>query len=331
MELVAVDLVEKVPVDSPLSDPTTLQLLQSRVLQLRALQGIPEYQGQPKPDVSQISREEVELIFQCIRYRRDSRCFGPSMPDIRLGITPGSVVLFKLLSVTLYLQPERPDLTRILCCWVDRYLNPLYSCYGTHELRIRGVGSSLQIRRSSRITLWLTLFFRTYESPSLDHSVLGNTVWLAALLEMIFFYCSFTAAKFRSPLTASVEPDEPFVNGESVLFRGKIVDDGFEHFLTVLQDKSCGAIRLLATVRNGELTRCPIWTAFAPFFLSRSGIFGTSANTCDSYSRKRFPGLDQPQESAQNLAHRPASICLLPKLQNKESDEVDWTVRDLLY
>ena len=47
-----------------------------------------------------------------------------------------------------------------------------------------------------------------------------------------------------------------------MLVSRKIVDDGFEHILTVLQDKKCGGLRLHAAVRNGELRRCPIWTAF---------------------------------------------------------------------
>jgi hypothetical protein len=32
--------------------------------------------------------------------------------------------------------------------------------------------------------------------------------------------------------------------------------------LTVVQDRKCGGIRLHAAVRNGELRRCPVWTAF---------------------------------------------------------------------
>jgi hypothetical protein len=56
---------------------------------------------------------------------------------------------------------------------MDKYYNPLYSCYGTHELRVRRVGSSLQfLRASSRANLWLTLFFKTYESMPPDASIL---------------------------------------------------------------------------------------------------------------------------------------------------------------
>ncbi len=44
--------------------------------------------------------------------------------------------------------------------------------------------------------------------------------------------------------------------------RRKIIDDGFDHILTVVQDRKCGGIRLHAAVRNGELRRCPVWTAF---------------------------------------------------------------------
>jgi hypothetical protein len=40
------------------------------------------------------------------------------------------------------------------------------------------------------------------------------------------------------------------------------MDDGFLHSLTVRQDVKTGGIRLLASVAQGELRKCPIWTAF---------------------------------------------------------------------
>jgi hypothetical protein len=71
------------------------------------------------------------------------------------------------LSVTLYLHPEGADITRFLCRWMDRYFNPLYSCYGVHELCVRRKGSSLQFRRLSGSReyskIWMALFFKTWE------------------------------------------------------------------------------------------------------------------------------------------------------------------------
>lgn len=271
---------------SPLYDPTNLELLSMRHLRLRLLQGIPAppqalQQSRPPPQLprsdlevrppspsqalqpysqEQQRRHWAEKIFDDqphsatgLRHRRESKCFGPPMVDHRLGITPGSTVLFKLpfdknrISVTLYLQPEGPDMTRLLCRWMDRYYNPLYSCYGVHELCIRRKGSSLQFRRWSvnrmHPTLWMALFFKTWE-------------------KMVLFHSAFGALKSRSPLTINITPDDVVLAGERRLFQGKIVDDGFEHILTVLQDEKCGGLRLHAAVRNGELRRCPVWTAF---------------------------------------------------------------------
>lgn len=75
------------------------------------------------------------------------------------------------LSITLYLQPGGPDMTRLLCRWMDQYNNPLYSCYGVQEICVRRKGSSLQFRRwstnKSHPTLWMALFFKTWESKYL--------------------------------------------------------------------------------------------------------------------------------------------------------------------
>lgn len=211
------------------------------------------------------------------------------MPEARLGILPGSRVLFKLpfdknhLSVTLYLAPDGPDLTRLLCRWMDRWYNPLYSCYGVQELCVRRKGSSLQFRRWSvnraHPTLWVALFFKTWE-------------------KMVLFHAAFGALKFRCPMTINVTTDDLVLAGETRRFQGRIVDDGFEHILTVLQDKKCGGLRLHAAVRNGELKRCPIWTAFvthqsaSPQWISRRSKHRIWLRDiypyvfCDKYNKK---------------------------------------------
>ncbi|RDL42259.1 Uncharacterized protein BP5553_02238 [Venustampulla echinocandica] len=191
-----------------------------------------------------------------LRHRRGSRCFGPPMVESRLGIPPGSTVLFKLpfdknrLSVTLYLHADGADVTRLLCRWTDRFYNPIYSCYGVHELCVRRKGSSLQFRRWSNnkahSTLWMALFFKTWE-------------------RMVLFHAAFVALKARCPLSINVNPNDYGLAGEDVLFRGQIVDDGFEHSLAVIQDRKCGGLRLHAAVWNGELRRCPVWTAFVTY------------------------------------------------------------------
>jgi hypothetical protein len=53
----------------------------------------------------------------------------------------------------------------------------------------------------------------------------------------------------------------------------RIVDDGFEHSLTVLQDRKSGGLRLQAAVRNGDLKKCPVWTAFGKLRVSTFRMF----------------------------------------------------------
>lgn len=177
------------------------------------------------------------------------------MPSARLGIPPGSTVLFKIpfdknhLSVILYLHADGADVTRLLCRWMDRYFYPAYSCYGVHELCVERKGSSLQLRRWSQgrahSKVWMALFFKTWE-------------------RMVLFHSAFVALKARCPYTININPDDYALAGEKVLFRAQIIDDGFEHSLAVLQDRSHG-LRLHAAVWNGELRKCPVWTAFVTY------------------------------------------------------------------
>jgi len=144
---------------------------------------------------------------------------------------------------------------------------------------------------------------------------------LISELELVLLHCSFNAAKFRCPLTLSMGPDEHLVDGETKLFQAyeahpvsglissltttrKIIDDGFEHNLSLLQDNKCGAIRLLASVQSGELSRCPVWTAFG-VFLSYSCmlmLIDSMAKDNNSYPPECFPAMDGPQKLTQDLA-----------------------------
>lgn len=249
-----------------------MELLRMRILRLRLLRNIPAppqvpvepHFASPSPNPIEIERRHwAEKVFDHppnpqtgLRHRRDSRCFGPPMVEERLGIPQGSTVLFKQpfdknkISVTLFLHAEGADVTRLLCRWMDPYFNPQYSSYGVHELCVRRKGSSLQFRRWSNnrahSTLWMALFFRTYE-------------------KMVLFHAVFVALKSRCPLTINRHPDDFKLAGENRLFQGQIVDDGFEHSLAVYQDKKCHVIRLQAAVSSGELRKCPVWTAFVTY------------------------------------------------------------------
>lgn len=43
----------------------------------------------------------------------------------------------------------------------------------------------------------------------------------------------------------------------------QIIDDGYKHSLLVYRDSRTGGIRLQAAAWDGELRRCPVWTAFS--------------------------------------------------------------------
>ncbi|EDN96258.1 predicted protein [Sclerotinia sclerotiorum 1980 UF-70] len=172
---------------SPTYDPTTLELLRIRVLRLRSLRGIPAppipvqpHLAPTQPNLVDLERRHwAEKIFDdhaqplsqtCLKHRRDSRCFGPSMNEMRLGISPHSKVLFKLpfdknrLSIALYLDDTTLDQSpRFLCRWMDKHNNPHYSSYGVHELCIKRRGSALCFKRWSGYrehpTSWMALFF----------------------------------------------------------------------------------------------------------------------------------------------------------------------------
>jgi hypothetical protein len=153
-----------------------------------------------------------------------------------------------------------------------------------HELFVRRRGSSLQFYRMSAHTgeskLWLAVFFKTWESKSgslWHHSVLTP---LTSTAEMVLFHDAFVALKARSTKTISCSLTEFVLGGEKRIFQEyalhrrligrlanttprRIVDDGFDHVLTLYKDKASNGLRLVATVREGELKRTPVWTAFS--------------------------------------------------------------------
>ncbi|CCD50465.1 hypothetical protein BofuT4_P091520.1 [Botrytis cinerea T4] len=79
---------------------------------------------------------------------------------------------------------------------------------------------------------------------------------------LVLFHCSFVALKARSQLTNLIPRDDYIIAGEVKIFQGQIVDDGFHHSLFVYENQQTHTLRLHAAVANGELRKCPIWTAF---------------------------------------------------------------------
>jgi hypothetical protein len=127
-------------------------------------------------------------------------------------------------------------MTRLLCRWMDRWYNPLYCCYGVHELCVRRKGSSLQFRRWSvnrmHPTLWMALFFKTWESMLLVSWCFPTWLSLIRDIEMVLFHSAFGALKSRSPLTINITPDDVVLAGEKRLFQGYLFYLFFDPFST---------------------------------------------------------------------------------------------------
>ncbi|EGY21889.1 uncharacterized protein VDAG_03329 [Verticillium dahliae VdLs.17] len=80
--------------------------------------------------------------------------------------------------------------------------------------------------------------------------------------QMILFHCTFMSLKAWNTLTIQISPKEYKLSSERRLFQAQIIDDGFRHSLIVYEDAETKGIRLHAAVWEGELCRCPVWTAF---------------------------------------------------------------------
>ncbi|KAF3764874.1 hypothetical protein M406DRAFT_340394 [Cryphonectria parasitica EP155] len=118
---------------------------------------------------------------------------------------------------------------------------------GHDQVRIQRDGNSLVLKRWSRSMSawksWAVLSFVTWE-------------------ELVLFYCTFTALKCRNPLAPTMGQPEFSLKGETLQFQAQIVDDDYRHSLCVYKEERSGGIRLQAAVWNGELRKCPVWTAF---------------------------------------------------------------------
>ncbi|KAK8068857.1 hypothetical protein PG994_005473 [Apiospora phragmitis] len=127
---------------------------------------------------------------------------------------------------------------------------PWAAIKGAHELCIkRDFDSRLTFTRWSiserRTKPWAQLTFITWE-------------------EMVLFYCTFVCLKVRSPMFINIREEEYEIRKENKLFQAQIFDDGFNHCLKVYEDALTKRRRLHASVWDGDLRGCPIWTAFLP-------------------------------------------------------------------
>jgi hypothetical protein len=281
-------LLQEILVRSPNFDMKTLELLKTRILELREKRGIAPPSPTEPTGGTLIVRDAMAMVpvyrERNVHWAEDiftqplpcrtplddveiSKSFGPWSP---LSVPPSSKILFRQrfdddrLSVMVILNAV--DDSPYMIVRTLHNGQQYFSSLGVHQLVITREGSSLELSRWSdskrRVVPWAVLFFSTLE-------------------ELVLFHCTFVALKFRSHLVHKIDPreyqigDEKSSDGEKRLFQARIIDDGFDHSLIVYKDHETGALRLHAAVWGGELKRCPVWTAFivqkpkAPMWLTR--------------------------------------------------------------
>ncbi|KAM0330088.1 hypothetical protein ACHAQA_004259 [Verticillium albo-atrum] len=252
-------------------DFDALDLLKNRILQFREARGIllPASQVGPVvrrdtvamlgPIAQDPSSHWAEHIFSlplssrtALKHSKISASWGPHTSWGRhLAIPRDPKILFRRpfdedrLAVMVYINPL--DRCAYLLLRSIQSGAPWYALRGAHELCIHREGGVLQLRRwsaSARCSKpWATLAFKTWE-------------------EMILFHCTFLSLKARNAKTVQISPLEYKLASEHRLFQAQIRDDGFQHSLIVYEDTETKGIRLHAAVWEGDLLRCPVWTAF---------------------------------------------------------------------
>ncbi|KAL0764272.1 hypothetical protein CaCOL14_013325 [Colletotrichum acutatum] len=209
-------------------------------------------------DYAQTNTSGSEQIFSlpltsrtALKHIRPSTAYGPFQTWGQLNIPKQVKMLFRRpfdedrLALMTYLN--HVNQTPYFLLRTYHLGGQWFSLLGAHELCIRREGSALLLDRYSHsqmgLKLWASLYFKTWE-------------------ELVLFHCTFVSLKARIILTSRMSPREFKLGSESRLFQAQILDDGFKHSLIVYRDLVTQGLRLQASVWDGELKNCPVWTAF---------------------------------------------------------------------
>ncbi|KAL2410476.1 hypothetical protein ABEF95_001759 [Exophiala dermatitidis] len=183
---------------------------------------------------------------------RPSCCFGDSagrgrsFPDLEFER------IFKIkfpggLRVKLYCR-ARDHQCKIVCEWSESKKEPRRSCWALTDLHIRRSGPFLYLCRPTVVatsTCWASLKCTSYE-------------WL------VVFHCTFLSLRSHDGAkhVSNTLVLDHVLKGEMTEFSGAIRDSGYRHALRVYRDKSTDAVRLEASILDGDMRHTPIWTAF---------------------------------------------------------------------
>lgn len=157
--------------------------------------------------------------------------------------------------ISLFCRPSDYR-AKIVALYRDHNGHQDYGCLPLEALHLRREGSVLRLcrrRSSGKPVPWVSMKFTTIE-------------------RLILFAGTFIAMRSQDLVSQTPTPvvdDE--MRDEVMEFAGSIVDSGFSHALRIYRDKITRSIRLQASVRNGELDRTPVWTAFITHAIGSPG------------------------------------------------------------
>lgn len=136
---------------------------------------------------------------------------------------------------------------KIVVWYRDYQENMDYGCLPLEDLHIRREGSVLRLcrrRSSGKPVPWVSMKFTTIE-------------------RLVLFASTFIAMRSQDSVAKAPPPIlDDQMRDEVCEYAGAIVDSDFHHALRIYHDKISGAVRLQASVVDGELDRTPVWTAF---------------------------------------------------------------------
>ncbi|KAJ5135579.1 uncharacterized protein N7515_004857 [Penicillium bovifimosum] len=103
--------------------------------------------------------------------------------------------------------------------------------------------------------------------------VLWTLLRFSTLENLVFFHGTFLALRSQDAGVEFTKILDYHLDQEKELFGGKITDDGYKHALRVYRDRVTGAVRLQASVLDGEMKRTPVWIAFITHNLHKPNWF----------------------------------------------------------
>lgn len=196
-----------------------------------------------------------------------SKCYGEPNSDAKFRLAEEYNLLFALvfpkgLEVGLYIR-DSDKRARILCKGPrSDSRGSRYYCLPLNTLVFRRQGSTLQLCRRikdrSKVELWAILKFSTIE-------------------RLVVFFCALVALRSQDAGRVIQDLKDKELAQEEEYFGGRIDDDGYSHALRVFRDSPSKAVRIQASILDGEMKDAPVWTAFihhqltSPSWASKAG------------------------------------------------------------